>query len=164
MSKKNVLKSLLAMVMVGFILSLSSCQKDEKKIIGVWKYDKVELEEFSCSNPAMTAIVKPFVKQNLGLSTMFVAEIEFTKDGKMITRTMFGESAANYSVNDKRIIITSEGEAATCGISFPNKKTMQWNASASKYELEQLSFTLSEEFEEDVEVTKCIYRIILTKK
>ena len=126
MNKRIVLKSVLAVVMVGFILSVSSCQKDEKKIIGVWKYEKIELKEFSCSNPFVEAMVKMSFQMNAGVlvKEMGLETVEFTKDGKVISKN----ETVKYKIDGDKLTITgSENISGTFDISFPDKKQMYWN-------------------------------------
>ena len=152
MSKKNLMKSVIAMVVVaGFVLSLSSCQKDEKKIVGKWKMEKMEITELACSDPLMSVMLKPMVEKYLAENTMSGHEMEFTKDGKVIAD---GKQVATYKVSNSKLTVTSEGVDNTLDISFSDKKTMQWKQNASKEDREMLSEAFSMLFDEEVEVTK----------
>ena len=163
MSKRIILKSVLAIVVAGFILSVSSCQKDEKKIIGVWKYESVELKEFLCSDPLFGMVIKSTIQQTIGSLMATGTEIEFTKDGKMITRTLFGGSTSTYKASDSKLTITSDGVSETYELSFPDKKTMCWDMDMNKKRLEEMSLYYSIFFEEEIEFTKCSVKMKLTK-
>ena len=164
MSKRVILKSVLAVVVAGFILSVSSCQKDEKKIIGVWKYKNVELKEFACSDPLATMVLKPYIQQILGGLMAFGVEVEFTKDGKMISRNMQGGSTDTYKASDSKLTITSDGISETYDLSFPDKKTMCWDMKMGKEALEEMSESLMYFFEEEIQVTKCSFKMTLEKQ
>ena len=162
MRKKIVLNSFLAIVMVGFVLSFSSCQKDEKKIIGTWKYEKAELKEFSCSDPFKEATLRSMLQQPTG--SVSGNEVEFTKDGKAIFRSTEGNEEAAYEVKNNKLTITSEGLAETYDLSFPDKKTMQWDMNANAEMLAELSELFSTLFEGDIEITKYSMRLTLKKQ
>ena len=157
MSKKIVLKSLLAVVMVGFVLSLSSCKKDEKKIIGKWKYEKIEVKNLVCSDPTKTNELKSKIEQFQNAFIGMVSEVEFTEDGKMITRGLLGgeDQTSSYKVKDGKIIVNDEAS----DLSFSGKK-MYWERDMDKETLEGLAMF----FGEDAEITKCTMRATLTKK
>ena len=169
MSKKIVLNSFFAIVMVGFVLSFSSCQKDEKKIIGTWMLEKVEVKDFACADPLMTTELKPLVQQIVGGSGN---EFEFTKDDKAIFGNAYGKIVATYKVNDSKLIMTfSDGSVETYELSFPDKKTMQWAIDANKDMLEELSENLEFlaelydlYFDDEIKVTKCAFRFTFIKK
>ena len=170
MSKRIVLKSVLAVVVVGFILSMSSCQKDEKKIIGVWLYNKIEVKEFVCSNPLLTAILKPLVQQYLGGSGVS-GEVEFTKNGNVILHAGTYTENATYKVSDSKLTITyNNGSSETYTISFPDKQTMCWDIDMNRAMLENISDELQtlldmyELGEGEVQVTKCKIVTTLSKK
>ena len=164
MSKKNVVKSLLAVVMVGFVLSFSSC-KEEKKIIGKWKLEKVEVTDFICSNPLSTIMLKPavqpIIQQMLGGSGV---EYEFAKDGKVtFNHAMTGKTVAPYEVNDKKLSIAYDYITLTYGLSF-DKKTMYWNLDLDGNTLETISMLIEELAGMEVEIIKCVAKITLTKQ
>ena len=166
MSKKIVLKSVLAVVVVGFILSMSSCQKEEKKIIGVWKYEKMEVTDFACSDPVVTAMAKPIVQQYIGFGAALMSgiEIEFTKEGTVITRSLYGNGVATYKVNGSTLTITDNGSVTSSEISFPNKKTLCITEDADRADLEGFSETLQEDLGIEVQVVKLRTAMTLTKK
>jgi hypothetical protein len=179
------MKSVAVVAVLGFVLAFSSCKKDddpkpkeepkkEHDIVGKWKYDKVELKEFECSDPLMTIMLKTVIQQymSMGMAEMMTGEIEFTKDGKAITR-MAEESddVATYTVNGSKLTTTSEdGFSTTYDISFPNKNTMCWDMNADADALEELSEGLQMLVEEvfglegEVQVTKCKIQMTLTRK
>jgi len=164
MSKRIVLKSVLAVVVAGFILSVSSCQKDEKKIIGTWKYQSVEVKEFACSDPLMTMILKPYLQQNLGGLMASGVEVEFNKDGRVISRNAQGGGTATYKASDSKLTITTDGVSETYDLSFPDKKTMCWDMKMDKEMLDSISEALTYFFEEEVQVTKCSVKMTLVKQ
>ena len=161
MSKRIVLRSLLAMVMVGFVLSLSSC-KEEKKIVGVWKYDKVDIKELACSDPLTTIMLRSFAKQMF--ESAVGSEVEFTKDGKALFRGGDGTETGSYRVSDNKLAISSGGLTETYNLSFPDKKTMCWDMTMDKSMLEEYSLLISLFLEEEVEITKCAIQITLKKQ
>ena len=162
MSKKIVLKSVFAVVMVGFILSVSSCQKDEKKIIGVWEYESVALKDFSCSDPALSTYVRSIVLQSLANGVG--VEVEFTKEGKAITINGGIRVVETYKVNGSKLTLVSDDYSETYDISFPEKKKMQWEMNMSAGDLKDLSDELTYWLEEEIEITKCSYLMTFTKK
>jgi len=168
MSKRIVLKSVLALVMVGFVLSFASCQKDEKKIVGTWLLEKVEVVDFACSNPLQTALLKPIIQQAFSGSG---SEIEFTKEGKMISSYGSDKEVSSYKVNDKKLTITNSYASEVYDLSFPDKKTMHWERNMSKDDLEDLSEELEDyaywyeiPLNDDVKVTKCNIRFVFIKR
>jgi hypothetical protein len=167
MSKRIVLKSVIAVVMVGFILSFSSCNKDEKRIVGMWKFEKTEITDFACSDPLMTVTLKPILQQyaGFGMGVLSQVEIEFTKDGKMITTSPYGGAiTADYTVSNGKLTIISDGSTDVCDISFPDKKTMWMDDNASEEERYNISEMLRETIGEDVQITKLSSRVILKKQ
>ena len=154
MSKRNVMKSVIAMVMVGFILSLSSCQKDEKKIVGVWKHEKGELKEFACTDPILEAqlraIFQAEVLDNSGT-------VEFTEDGKAIFLNEGRKEVGTYTIKDGVLtIIAIENMHGDFTCSFPNKTTMQWDA-------DFLAGASASQFLA-MGITKCTIRVTLKKQ
>jgi hypothetical protein len=151
---------------------VSSCKKDEKRIIGVWKIEKTELKEFECSNPVMTAMLRPMVQQTMGSAAAFTSgiEMEFTKNGKVIGRTPYGTDEATYKVSNGKLIITDkDGSITTYEISFPDRKTMcaTTDADIELSELLQLWLLFGESMDmdiDDVQVTKCRVMTTYTKK
>jgi len=125
MNRKIVFRSTLFVAMLGFVLLFSSC-KEEKKIIGKWKFEKMEIKELSCSDPVTEAFIR------LGIAMASSADvsglggvIEFTKDGKAISYTESGNETLTYKVNGNKLTITNkDGETVKCDCSFPEKKTM----------------------------------------
>ena len=162
MKKKIVLKNLVSIVLAGFVLLFLSCDKDEKKIIGVWKYDKVDVIDFACSDPLTTSMLARFVPQILGayLST-HDSEIEFTKNGDVIYRGT--GNTAIYRVNDGRLIITGD-DINTYDLSFPDKKTMQWEQDMDRYYLEMISEMIEDYAGYEIRITKCSYRETFKKQ
>ena len=168
MSKRIVLKSVLAIVMAGFILS--SCQKDEKKIVGKWLLEKVEVKDFACSDPLVTAMLKPIVQQIVSSSG---TEFEFTKEGKAIFSNDGKAQVSSYKVNDKKLTITnSDNSIEAYDLSFSDKKTMHWEIDMNKSMLEDLSEYIESvawmyygiSLEEDLEITKCKLKYSLIKR
>jgi hypothetical protein len=163
MSKKRIVfKSVLAMVMVGFILSFSSCGKDEKKIIGVWEYESMSLKEFACSNPFYSTMLKSAYSQTLAGSV--AGEVEFTKDGKVVAVGGGMRMAGVYKVNDSKLTLIADGMSITYELSFPEKKKMHWELNYGPAELEELSDEATFWFEEDIKITKCSTLTTLKKK
>ena len=162
MSKKIALKSVFAIVMVGFILSVSSCQKEEKKIIGEWEYETATVTEFSCSDPLLSIFARSIIQQSL--SGMAGTKIEFTKDGKAITVAGGMRNVGTYKVNGNKLTLITDGYSETYDVSFPKKKEMQWDMDMNAEMLEVLSWTIAFYLEEEVEITKCKATMTLTKK
>jgi len=218
MSKKNVLKSLLAMVMVGFVLLFSACKKDvptptnlsvtsitetsvklswtgsadsyeiqltnpqgmniaitstsnsrsatnltentaykwkvrAKKgdkysewtagssfttiqgtpkisgIVGVWKYEKIEIKEVKCDNLTTELAIKMGFQQMAGESFdgYLGGTYEFVKDGKLIYRTGIGDGEANYTVDGSKLTITDFDFISGTFDFFISDKKMYWD-------------------------------------
>lgn len=158
MSKKIVLRSVYAIAMIGLILSVSSCDKDEKKIIGVWEYESVILKDFSCSDPSMTVTAKATVQESL--NNMIGSKIEFTKKG--VTISLNDGSMGTYKIEDHKLILgEGSGFVQTYDLSFPEKKKMQMETDLDAFTLVSLSLAL---FDGHVEVNKCSYQTTLIKK
>jgi len=160
MSKRNLLKSVIAMVMAGFILSLSSCQKDEKRIIGKWKTEKMEISDFATTDPLMTVMLKPMIAEYMGMNDFAGQEMEFTKDGRIITG---GSQVGTYRVSDGKLFMTSDGREQSIDIVFPDKKSMQWNQNVKSADLAALSMLVTMMLEEEVEITKFSTRMTFKK-
>ena len=156
MSKRIVLKSVLAVAMLGFVLVFSSCKKEEKQIIGKWKYENIELKEFACADPFMEAIIKMGFQTSASkiAKEMGLESIEFTKDGKVISKN----ETAKYKVNGNKLTVTdSENISGTFDISF-EKKTMYWNINMMEVAGENAAEFIG------MGVTKCTMRITLAKQ
>jgi len=128
MNRKIVFKSTLFVAMLGFVLLFSSC-KEEKKIIGKWKVEKMELKELSCSDPLAEALIKwVFAMASSPADTSdFGGVIEFTKDGKEISYTESGNETSTYKMSGSKLTVTDkDGKTTKCDCSFPDKKTMLW--------------------------------------
>jgi len=166
MSKKNRMKSVIAMVMAGFVLCLSSCQKEEKRIIGKWKPEKVEVTELVTTNPMQTAILKPIIQEYMSSTYIeLVREIEFTKDGKVFITASMGMGAGTYEVENGKLIMSSGTKVERVDITFPDKKTMQLKEDADENALDALSWLfLEEQGIEGVEITKLSTRTTYKKK
>jgi len=153
MSRKIVLKSILAIAMVGFVLVSVSCKKEEKQIIGKWKFDKVEIKELACTDPITETVAKmvlPAIANGIVTETGLEA-VEFTKDGKAITK----KETAKYKVNGNKLTITnSDYISGTSDISF-DKKTMYWDMNVLDF-VGEVDVT-------DIGIIKCIMRITYTK-
>jgi hypothetical protein len=169
MSKRIVLKSVIAVVMVGFVLSFSSCKKPEEQkpnekpdIVGKWKIEKTEITDFACSDPLMTVMLKPILQQYMGSG--IGEEIEFTKDGKMIISSPYGGATAEYTVSNGKLTFISDGTTDICDISFPDKKTMWMDDNAGEEERYKFSEMLSVATERDIQITKLSSRTILKKQ
>jgi len=156
MSKRIVLKSSIAVVLLGFVLVFSSCKKEEKQIIGKWKCEKVELKEFSCTDPEMEMMLRMIFQMGASemAKEMGLETIEFTKDGKMISKS----ETAKYKVNGNKLTITdSENVSGTIDISF-EKKTMYWDMDLLKLAGEDAVDLL------ESGVTKCVLRVTFAKQ
>jgi hypothetical protein len=153
MNRKIVLRSIIAVVLLGVVLVFSSCKKEEKQIIGKWKFDKVEIKELSCTEPIMETVAKMVLPAIVnGIVTEIGLEaVEFTKDGKAITK----KETAKYKVNGNKLTITnSDYISGTSDISF-DKKTMYWDMNVLDF-VGEVDVT-------DIGITKCIMRITYTK-
>jgi len=164
MSRKIVLKSVLVVVVLGFVLTLSSCQKDEKKIIGKWKAEKVEIKELSCSDPLLAAFIRAiFTMASPDDVSEFGGTIEFTKDGKAISYSANGTETATYKVSGNKLTIIADGESTSFDYSFPAKKTMLWLVNV--LEQDDLLGALTEEYDGlDIPVTKLVIGITFSKQ
>ena len=186
MSKKIVLKSVIAIAMLGFVLVFSSCKKEKDEeskkeepkkeepkkeevheIVGVWEYEKVELKELTCSNPSLESLIKIALQQPEVVES-FIEEFkgiyEFTKDGKIIA----GDDIGNYEIQGNKLIITESSISGTFDFSIAGKK-MYWNTALDAQSLEYLSAFLSELLGEysptpiDVQITKFGFQITFIK-
>jgi len=163
MSKKVVFKSVLAVAMLGFVLVFSSCQKEEKKIIGTWKYKNVEIREFSSTNPLLDAGMR------IGLSTMapmyvgnmFEGTIEFTKKGKVINQNW--GVATTYKITDGKLVITfDDGKVWNLNYSISDKGKMYWDANLLEiFEGGILEITTDTE---EIGIAKLVVRITFDKQ
>jgi len=162
MDRKIVLKSVLFIAVVGFVLVFSSCQKDEKKIIGKWKYEKIEIKELSCSDVFTEAFIRTMwaMMSPADIADELGGTIEFTKKGKVIAD---GEESATYKVTDSKLTITPDvGESMTCDYSFPDKKTMC--LFIDLVELNGGALTMSLGGEAEATVTKFVIGMTFTKQ
>jgi len=122
MGRKIVLKGVLFIAVVGFVLVFSSFQKDEKKIIGKWKHEKIEIKELSCSDMPTDTLIRTMWAMVPDFIDELVIIIEFTKNKKVIVT---GNEFAAYKIMDNKLtIILDGGESMTCDYFFPDKKTM----------------------------------------
>ena len=127
MSKRIVLKSVSVVVVLGFVLMFSSCQKEEKKIIGKWEYKKIEVRKLTTSNLAMNNAIRtmvptafPAVMQTV-LGSDFDGITEFTKKGKVIN----GDFTATYKANETQLTITTnDGMSVTYDYLVPDDRKL----------------------------------------
>jgi hypothetical protein len=175
MSRKNVFKSVLCVVMLGFVLTFSSCQKSEdKKIIGKWEYKKIEVRSLETSNivmnnairaviPTMFSTVMPMV-----LGYDFNGITEFTKNSKVIFHGTNAENTADYKVNETKLAITTDdGNSITCDYSIPEKKTMYLDIDAIESFSEMVdAFAegVSQGSVTDFKITKLVLRLSFDKQ
>ena len=164
MNKRVVLKSVLAVVVAGFILSVSSCQKDEKKIIGTWKYKDMEIKELLCTEIFTEMMIrmtfqmgKGYIAEEMGLGV-----VEFTKDGKAITRSGNKTDISTYKAADNKLTITnSYGISITVDFSIPKKKEMYWDMDIINLFKDMLE---EEEDDETTEIIKFVVKITFEKQ
>lgn len=126
MNKRIVLKSVLAVAIVGFVLVFSSC-KEEKKLIGKWKSSGMTIKELKCSDPAGEAFLRLLLGAGQGMmaDSMNLGTMEFTKDGKVISNSGGQSQTGTYKATDKQLTITmSDGIPVTMDYSIPKKKEM----------------------------------------
>jgi hypothetical protein len=174
MSRRIVLKSSIAVVLLGFVLVFSSCKKKEEpkpqptpsqnEIVGVWKYQKTELKEFSTTaDPSTEAMLKMFLQQQMSGDSG--GKVEFTKDGKVIFRDGSGEEeeSGTYEIKGNKLTITTEGGIETYDYSISGK-TMYWKANMDAETLAYLSMAMSMFFEEEIAITKCVMQVTLVKQ
>jgi len=150
------------MVMTGFVLF--SCQKDEKKIVGVWKYEKIEIKELSCTDPEFEAELRAEIA-TISTYVALMGTVEFTKDGKVTLQNAVGSETGTYTLKNKTLTIVISGESpfggeksggGTMDCTFPKKNTMQWDADALQQGVNEM---LSERG-----VTKYVVRTTLKKQ
>ena len=156
MSKRIISKSVLAIIMIGFVLSVSSCKKEERLIIGEWKYEKIELKEFACSDPLMDAVFRIGFQMGAGeiIKEFGLESIEFTKDGKFISK----KETAKYKVNGNRLTITESNYIpGSFDISF-EKKIMYLDINAMELAAEDAADLI------ESGVTKLTMRVTLNKQ
>ena len=129
MSKRNLVKSVIAVVMAGFILSVSSCQqKDEKKIIGVWQCEKVELKDFSCKGDIDAEHFRASIQEDFPKLVANFGTVEFAKDGKITFQEEGAEQIGTYTLKDGKLILTGiETLPDSIDYSLSDKQTMCWN-------------------------------------
>ena len=184
MSKRIVLKSVVAIVMAGFVLSVSSCKKEddpkkddpkkespkESTIVGKWKSEKVEASEFECSVPALTSGLKSIIEKfmedegSIGINT----EMDFTSDGKVIS-SIYGASGATYNVSGNKLTITAGSLSTTYDVTFPNSKTMYCEEAEIDSEMLGAMSDVIQQFltqmgmPVEVRITKCRIKTTLAK-
>ena len=130
-SKKIVLKSVFAVAVLGFILVFSSCKKDEKIIIGLWKYEKMEISELSCIDPFMEMMIRIGFQSSVSVSDF--GTVEFTKEGKAITQSTYGNDIGTYKLKGNELIMTtSDGVSGASKYTLPDKKTLVLETNASE--------------------------------
>jgi len=153
MSKQNLMKSVIAMVMTGFILF--SCQKDEKKIVGVWKVDTIEIKELKYSDSEHEAQMRQYVA-GISATTDRMGTIEFTKDGKVILNTI---EKGTYTLDNGKLVVLVGGGSmfGTIDCSFPKKNTMYWDIDQLEDEGERAVYA-------EEGVTKYVWRWTLKKQ
>ena len=155
MSKRIVLKGVFAVVMVGFVLCVSSCKKEEPKkdpkeepkkehpIVGMWAYENVKILD-----PMLAMGLNMFL-QGMGVEETFEEMFEerfggtykFTKDGKVIYETTEG----NYEINDNKLTI-DVGVSGTFDFSIVGE-TMYWDVDLiemlSEFGIEEVDMLIS---------------------
>ena len=130
MSKRNLVKSVIAVVIAGFILSVSSCQqKDEQKIIGVWKCEKAELKDFSCTEDTVdVAFFETSIRKHLIDVVADFGTVEFAKDGKITVQDVGGKETGTYTLKDGKLTFTGiETIPNNIDCSLSDKQTMCWD-------------------------------------
>jgi len=176
MNRKIVLKSVLFIAVVGFVLGFSSCNKEEKKVIGEWKYKKAEVKELTCSSVVWSNAIKVgFSKGSALFADEYDGIIEFTKKGNVIHhRTNEKEDGKyKYKINDNQLVITVDGEfvplncvltetkeSVTYEYAVTDKETMYWYVDI----YETYAWMWGEIVPEGVEITKFIAKLTFTKQ
>ena len=155
MNKRTVLKSVLAVAILGFVLVFSSCKKEEQKIIGTWKCQKVEIKELQATPEIETAVRSLFVLAQ-GLIKESFGTVEFTKDGKMLSTSNGVAVVSNYAVNGSKLTLTypEDATSTTAEISF-KKKEMYMDSDMN-------GFLGSDD--ENSKITKFVVRMTLEKQ
>ena len=128
MSRRNLVKSVIAVVIAGFILSASSYQqKDEQEIIGVWKCEKVELKDFSCTGDIDAEHFKASIQKDFPKLVANFGIVEFAKDGKITFQEEGAEQIGTYTLKDGKLILTGITLPDSIDYSLSDKQTMCWD-------------------------------------
>jgi len=156
MSKRNLMKSIIAVIVACFILSLSSCKKEEEKIIGKWTYYKYELKELVCSDADTEAQLKRLATVTASYVSA-LGTVEFTKEGKVISQRKDETATGTYTLKDNKLTMSLDKEHLfkSLDCSFPKKNTMQWEVNLLEEERNEPLIEMG--------VTKYIVRMTLKK-
>ena len=161
-NREIILKNVLPIALLGLVLIFSSCRKDEKKIIGKWKYKDFEVKSLSCSDPFMEIAARVLIQttiENYLMTNELSGIIEFTKKGKVVANDEYGsENIATYeAVNNKLTIFDSDlGDTIIKCDYFISGKKMYWdidvlehfgNMPETLFEMEITTFTIRLTFE-----------------
>jgi len=161
---KIVLKSVLAVAVLGFVLMFLSCQKGGKMIIGTWKYKNVEIRDFSTTNPLIEGGLRMGLSMMLPrfVDEMFEGTIEFTKKGKAINQNW--GAATTYKANDGKLVITfDDGKVWNLNYSISDKKKMYWDANVLEIFSEEIFEGISQSGI-DLEIKKFVVRLTFDKE
>jgi len=132
------------------------------KIVGTWEYEKIEVKEVKCDNPAMELAIKAGFQQFAGESfdDYLGGTYEFAQDGKLIYQTGIGDGEANYTVNGSKLTITDfDFVSGTFDFSISDKK-MYWDVDGFEM-ADQIGIS---DLLTGMGVTKIILRITLVKQ
>jgi len=179
MSKRVVLKSIVAVAVAGFVLMFSSCKKpnDEQKeipqeepkeepsaIVGVWIYEKIELYKLTCEDPSDELLIKAFIQ--MGLLNEFASKIayetvEFTQDGEVIYNANTNDTDSYTTANNK-LTITKNGKSSTYDYSIANNK-LYWDIDILKMVDEHAEFAPYKSYLAVYSVIEGVIRVTYTK-
>jgi len=180
MSRKVVLKSILAMSVIGCVLAFSSCkkpdeeqqekQKEEQKeetpsIVGVWNYEKIELHKLTCEDPSDEILIKGFIQMGLldeVASKISYETVEFTQDGKVIYNAN-AENTDSYTTAENKLTITKNGKSSTYDYSLAKNK-LYWDIDIFKLMDEHEEFAQYKNFLAIYSVTKGVIRVTYAKQ
>jgi len=120
MSKINLMRSVIVTVIFGFILSMSSCQKnDEDKIIGEWKHEKTELRDYFCTDSVHSLVLKEELA-NYVANSRLIDNFVISEYGKI--------GRASYTLQEGKLTL-KDANGTFVGeyyVSFSGRKTMYW--------------------------------------
>ena len=190
MNKRIVLKSVAAVVMAGFILCASSCEKEKPKengtgtntgdgkdtttvkehaIVGMWEYETIKIQEIECEEPLMAIMIQTAFQESRiaeQFEEIFGGTYDFTKNGKVIHLTDEGSVEGSYTIDGNKLTISDfEGLAGTFDFSIANKKMY---LDISLFDMTEIAaqYGLGSYLDMilSMGVTKCIMRISFAKQ
>ena len=163
MNRQVIFKNVLPIALLGFVLIFSACRKDEKKIIGKWKYKDFSVKSMSSIDPikeiAAKVVVQLSIEDDL-MSNELGGIIEFTKKGKVVANDEYGaEDIATYEIIGNKLTIFDADygyKIISCDYYISGKK-MYWDVDVIEHFGDRLNELL------DTEITKFTVRLTFEK-